>query len=216
MMMTSMTHVPETTRLNVILSDRFADAFTYALHLHRYQFRKVNAVPYMSHLMAVAALVLEDGGSEDEAIAALLHDAVEDQGGEPIYTEILRCYGSHVAAIVRDCTIPPRSTSQTWKSHKLDYLNQIRHASPEAQRVILADKLHNGRSLITNLRQSGDSTWSTFAASKADNLWLHQALADLFEQQVHGSMVVEFREQIQTLLSLAINSEHQHLIWSLG
>ncbi|GAB4460147.1 MAG: HD domain-containing protein [Elainellaceae cyanobacterium] len=200
-----MTYVPQKTHLDVILGDRFADAFTYALHLHRYQSRKVNAAPYISHLMAVAALVLEDGGSEEEAIAALLHDAVEDQGGEPIYTEILRRYGSQVAAIVHDCTVPPRAASQTWKSHKLDYLNQIRHASPEAQRVILADKLHNVRSLITNLRQTGESTWSAFAASKADNLWLHQELADLFEQYAHSSLVAEFRQQIHTLLSLATN-----------
>ncbi|OLP17018.1 hypothetical protein BST81_18765 [Leptolyngbya sp. 'hensonii'] len=207
-----MTHVSEKIHLDVILSDRFADAFTYALHLHRYQSRKVNAVPYISHLMAVAALVLEDGGSEDEAIAALLHDAVEDQGGEPIYTEILRRYGSQVAEIVHDCTIPPCSASQPWKSHKLDYLNQIRHASPEAQRVILADKLHNVRSLITNLRQTGESAWSAFAASKKDNLWLHQALADLFEQHVHSSLVAEFRQQIHILLSLATNPENQHLV----
>lgn len=207
-----MTRVPEKNYLDVILSDRFADAFTYALHLHRYQSRKVNAAPYISHLMAVAALVLEDGGSEDEAIAALLHDAVEDQGGEPIYTEILRRYGSRVAAIVGACTIPPRSASQTWKSHKLDYLNQIRHASPEAQRVILADKLHNVRSLITNLRQTGESTWSAFAASKTDNLWLQQSLADLFEQHVHSSLTAEFRQQIHTLVSLAINPKNQHLL----
>lgn len=205
-----MTSIPKKTHIDVILSDRFADAFTYALQLHRYQRRKVNAVPYMSHLMAVAALVLEDGGSEDEAIAALLHDAVEDQGGEPILTEIQHRYGSRVAAIVNACTIPPCSASQTWKSHKLDYLNQIRHASPEAQRVILADKLHNVRSLVTNLRQNGESTWTAFAASKVDNLWLHQALADVFEQRVHSTLVAEFRGQIHTLLNLATNPGNHH------
>ncbi|NJL41362.1 MAG: bifunctional (p)ppGpp synthetase/guanosine-3',5'-bis(diphosphate) 3'-pyrophosphohydrolase [Leptolyngbyaceae cyanobacterium SM1_4_3] len=186
----------------VILSDRFADAFAYALQLHRHQLRKVRPIAYISHPMAVASLVLEDGGSEDEAIAALLHDAVEDQGGEPIRLEILHRYGSNVAAIVEDCTIPPRSASQTWQHHKLTYLDQIQRSSPAAQRVILADKLHNVRSLITNLRQVGESTWSAFAASKADNIWLHQALADLFESHLQGSMVVEFRQQVNILLSL--------------
>lgn len=137
----------------VILSDRFADAFAYALQLHRHQLRKVRAIAYISHPMAVASLVIEDGGSEDEAIAALLHDAVEDQGGEPIRIEIRHRYGSNVAAIVEDCTIPPRTASQTWKQHKLMYLDQIQRSSPAAQRVILADKLHNVRSLITNLKE---------------------------------------------------------------
>lgn len=198
-----MNYSSEKSQPILVLSDRFADAFTYAFHLHRYQFRKVNAVPYISHLMSVAALVLEDGGSEDEAIAALLHDAVEDQGGEPIRVEILHRYGSRVAAIVDACTVPPRAPRQTWKSHKLDYLAQIRNAPPEAQRVILADKLHNLRSLILNLHQTGESIWTSFAANKLDNLWLHQALADLFEQHIHSSMVAEFRQQLHTLLRLA-------------
>lgn len=197
-------HLP--TLPHGILSDRFADAFTFALQLHRHQYRKVRSIPYISHLMAVAALVLEDGGSEDEAIAALLHDAVEDQGGEPIRTEILRRFGANVTAIVDACTMPPRAPTQSWKSHKLTYLDQIRRASPAAQRVILADKLHNVRSLIANLKQTGENTWSAFAANKADNIWLHQALADLFEAHSCSHLVADFRQEVNTLLTLIMDN----------
>jgi len=199
---------------DVVLSDRLADAFAYSLQLHRYQSRKVSPMPYISHLMAVTALVLEDGGSEDEAIAALLHDAVEDQGGEPIRAEILRRYGSNVAAIVDACTIPPWAASQSWKSHKLAYLDQLRRASPAAQRIILADKLHNVRSLITNLRRTGENTWSAFAANKADNIWLHQVLAELFEAYYCRYLVADFRQEVNTLftLTLDINCSDRNLL----
>jgi (p)ppGpp synthase/HD superfamily hydrolase len=183
-----------------ILSDRLADAVDFALSLHRYQTRKVRPIPYIAHLMSVAALVLEDGGSEDEAIAALLHDAVEDQGGAATRAEILQRFGPWVVAIVDACTEPPRQPGQSWRDHKQAYLNQIAQASQSAQRVALADKLHNVRSLIENLALQGDTIWGRFTAAPDDYLWLYQSLADLFDQALPGHLTAQFKATVNQLL----------------
>ncbi|WP_346294429.1 HD domain-containing protein [Sphaerothrix gracilis] len=107
-------------RQPAVLSNRFADAFAYTLSLHRHQCRKVQPVPYIAHLMGVAALVLEDGGSEDEAIAALLHDAVEDQGGEPIRIQIRHRYGEFILALVDACTESQSSLSRAGETTNSD------------------------------------------------------------------------------------------------
>jgi (p)ppGpp synthase/HD superfamily hydrolase len=190
---------PTTTQL----TDRFAHAFAYAFSLHRHQRRKVRPIPYIAHLMSVAALVLEDGGSEDEAVAALLHDAVEDQGGEATRSQILQQFGPEVVAIVDACTEPPRQPGQGWRQHKQRYLNQIQQADESAQRVILADKAHNLRSLLINLDMQGDSIWGRFAGTKEDYLWLYQSLGELFEMSVPGSLINQVRLSIQQLLKRA-------------
>ena len=181
-----------------ILSDRLADAFALALSLHRYQTRKVQPIPYIAHLMSVAALVLEDGGSENEAIAALLHDAVEDQGGASTRAEILQRFGPQVTAIVDACTEPPRQLSQSWRDHKLAYLRQVEQAPESAQRVVLADKLHNVRSLLTNLGLYGNDTWNHFTATREDYLWFYVSLAAIFEQTLPGPLTNEFSAAIRT------------------
>lgn len=152
--------------------------FAYADWLHRTQTRKVRPVPYMAHLMAVSSLVLEDGGGEDEAIAALLHDAIEDQGGASIRVAINNRYGPYIANLVDACTEPPRAIDQSWQDHKLAYLHQVNQASLEAQRIVLADKLHNLRSLLVNLHLLGDVIWQEFTADKASYLWFYSAIAN--------------------------------------
>ena len=182
----------------IILSDRLADAFTVALGLHRHQPRKVRPIPYIAHLMSVAALVLEDGGSEHEAIAALLHDAIEDQGGAPTRAKLLQRFGPQVIAIVDVCTEPPRQTGQSWRDHKLAYLSQVAQATQSAQRVVLADKLHNVRSLLTNLGLYGNDTWNHFTATEEDYLWFYQSLAALFEQALPGPLTDEFSAAVRS------------------
>ncbi|WP_017302238.1 HD domain-containing protein [Nodosilinea nodulosa] len=181
------------------LSDRLADAFAVVLNLHRDQTRKVRPIPYIAHLMSVAALVLEDGGSEDEAIAALLHDAIEDQGGVPTRAKLLQRFGPQVIAIVDVCTEPPRQPDQSWRDHKLAYLRQVAQAPEVAQRVVLADKLHNVRSLLENLALQGDVIWSRFAATPEDYLWLYRSLTDLFDRALPGHLTTQLKAAVTQL-----------------
>ena len=139
-----------------VLSRRYAEAFAYASALHARQVRKGTNVPYLSHLMSVSALVLEDGGDEDEAIAGLLHDAVEDQGGRPTLEEIERRFGEKVARIVLACSDSETEPKPPWRERKERYVAHIRHAEADVRRVSSADKLHNARSILADYRVIGD------------------------------------------------------------
>jgi (p)ppGpp synthase/HD superfamily hydrolase len=174
-----------------VLTSRFETALVFATRLHAHQQRKVRPIPYIAHLLSVAALVLEDGGHEDEAIAALLHDAIEDQGGTATRDEIQRQFGNQVTAIVEGCTAPQRDRHQPWRDHKLAYLQQIQSSSPAVHRVVLADKLHNGRSLLVNLQLYGANTWSHFAGGQENILWLYRIQLQLFHQLSTSWMVNE-------------------------
>ncbi|MEM1279502.1 MAG: HD domain-containing protein [Cyanobacteria bacterium P01_H01_bin.152] len=186
----------------LVLTPTFDQALAYAIDLHRYQWRKVSRVPYAAHLLSVAALVLEDGGSEAEAIAALLHDAVEDQGGESTLLTIRQQFGVEVAAVVQGCTAPPRVSGQTWISHKQGYLQQIWGATPAVQRVVLADKLHNGWSILRNVAQRGEATWQYFAGSQEQVVWFYEQLAVGFEQVKPGWMTAELAVVVRRLAML--------------
>ena len=172
------------------LSERFEQALVYAFQLHARQLRKGSHIPYIAHLLGVTALVLEDGGSEDEAIAALLHDAVEDQGGLPILEEIRRRFGSQVAEIVDGCTDSYYQPKPPWLQRKEHYLEHLQSASPSVRRVSLADKLHNARSILANLRTSGLRTWDRFNGGREGTLWYYRRLVQIF-QQVETSPLVD-------------------------
>ena len=161
------------------LSDRFEAAFIYAFRLHRMQLRKGTQIPYIAHLLSVAALVLEDGGTEDEAIAALLHDAIEDQGGAITRHEIHQRFGDQVSAIVEGCTESDRQPKPPWRERKLASLNALTSASASVQRVALADKLHNARSTLIEYRQCGDRVWQKFRAGREEILWFYQQFIDI-------------------------------------
>lgn len=173
----------------VVLGDRFTSALVYAANLHQGQRRKVTGVPYISHLLSVAALVIEDGGCEDSAIAALLHDAVEDQGGEATLAEIRARFGGQVAEWVWACTARQKGKGEDWRSHKRAYLRQVCSAGPEVRRIVLADKLHNGRSLLRNLSQFGPEVWRAFLGSREDIVWFYRVVCELMGGQ--GWMAVQ-------------------------
>jgi (p)ppGpp synthase/HD superfamily hydrolase len=163
------------------LGARFVDAFQLAESLHRNQVRKGGAIPYVSHLMAVAGTVLEHDGDEDEAIAALLHDAVEDQGGLPVLVAIRERFGDRVAAIVAGCSdsaLPKSAPKPPWRERKAKYLEHFRHADAATRRVSMADKLHNCRTTTADLHELGEATWSRFNASREDQLWFYRAFVD--------------------------------------
>lgn len=182
-----------------VLSDRFEEALLYATRLHSQQVRKGTNVPYISHLLSVAALVLEDGGNEDEAIAALLHDAVEDQGGEATRAEILTRFGGRVVAIIDGCTEITANPKPPWRERKLQYIEKIRHASLSIQRVSLADKLHNIRSIVADWQRVGDSVWERFRENREGTLWFYRSLANIYSEVSSSAMVAELTIAIDKL-----------------
>lgn len=159
------------------MTKRFSDALNYADRLHRGQLRKSSGCPYVSHLLAVASLVMESHGDEDECIAALLHDAVEDQGGARTAEQIRHRFGNRVAGIVEACS-EPRSADMTWKARKQAAIRRVAEADPSALLVVSADKLHNVRSLITEHRTRGEQLWEQFNGGRDGTLWYYRAMTD--------------------------------------
>jgi (p)ppGpp synthase/HD superfamily hydrolase len=172
------------------LTDRFFDAVRWAGELHRHQSRKTTAVPYLAHLLAVCALVLEDDGDEDEAIAALLHDAVEDAGGAPVLAEIERRYGPAVAAVVEACSDTDRTPKPPWRERKAAFLGRLADGDlpPGTLRVVAADKLHNARSLLAAVRAEGDRALDHFNAGAADQRWYHRTVAEVIARRHPGRL----------------------------
>lgn len=184
------------------LTERFEAALVYANRLHANQVRKLSGIPYMSHLLSVTALVLEAGGSEDEAIAALLHDAIEDQGGAITREEIRRQFGDRVVAIVEGCTESETMPKPSWKERKLRYLDNIGHASAEVRRVSLADKLHNGRSLLADYRCIGIAIWERFSCGKQETIWFYQSLLAIYQTTGEDWMTREFDRVVTELCQI--------------
>jgi (p)ppGpp synthase/HD superfamily hydrolase len=165
------------------LGPRLQRAFRYAAEKHAGQTRKQTAVPYLSHLMAVASLVLEAGGDEDMAIAALLHDVVEDCGGMPRLLEIGELFGPRVGEIVEGCTDAYGEPKPEWRTRKEEYLREVKHADAATRLVSAADKLHNVRTIIADYRQDGDAVWSRFKGKKDGTLWYYRALSDEYQRR---------------------------------
>jgi (p)ppGpp synthase/HD superfamily hydrolase len=166
------------------LSDKFSEALVYAARLHREQRRKGKDIPYVGHLLGVASLVLESGGDEEMAIAALLHDAVEDQGGQPRLDEIRKVFGAKVARIVDGCTdsyeVDPDKKA-SWCERKQKYIAHVEHeADSEVRLVSIADKVHNARAVLADHYEIGDEVFTRFSKGKPGTLWYYRALVDAF------------------------------------
>jgi GTP pyrophosphokinase len=186
-----------------ILTSRFQDALNLAFELHQNQIRKGSGVPYMAHLMGVASLVLEDGGSEDEAIAGLLHDAVEDQGGAATLELIRSRFGEAVAAIVAGCTDADTLPKPPWRPRKEAYLAHLRTASPEVRRVSSADKLYNARAILADYRMVGEALWSRFTGGKAGSLWYYRGLVEVFRETGVTPLVEELDRVVTEIEKLS-------------
>ena len=168
-----------------MLSERLSQALALAIEAHNGQFRKETTIPYIAHPMAVASIALEYGADEDQAMAALLHDAVEDGGAK--YAEVIRSkFGDRVANIVDGCTdgVPDKNGNKSdWKQRKESYLSHLRSASDDVLLVSGSDKLHNARAIVSDLLNIGDEVFDRFKSSKAETLWYYQSLADIFKQR---------------------------------
>jgi (p)ppGpp synthase/HD superfamily hydrolase len=189
------------------LSPEFQQALLYAAQLHRGQKRKSTRTPYLGHLLAVASLVLECGGTEAEATAALLHDAVEDQGGLSVLEDIRKTFGPEVAEIVDGCTDAYTVPKPPWKERKVRYLESLDRATPSVKLVSLADKVHNARSLHRELVRHGPGTWDAFKGGKAGTLWYYRELAHRLQDSPCPYLVTEFQQLVDRLHRTAENLE---------
>lgn len=188
-----------------LLGERFERGLQRACQLHRSQVRKGTKIPYASHLLAVTSLVLEDGGDEDQAIAALLHDAVEDQGGRATLESIRSDFGDRVAGIVEACSDTEIEPKPPWRERKKNYL---RHLTAETRlevlRVSAADKLHNARCIIADYRLCGDSVWRRFNARKEEQAWYYGELARIYrERGVSDFLSRQITEAAQQIARIA-------------
>jgi (p)ppGpp synthase/HD superfamily hydrolase len=181
------------------LSTKFDRALQLAHDLHRLQPRKRSDVPYIAHLLAVTAIVLENGGDEDTAIAALLHDAVEDQGGQPTLDRIRREFGDKVARIVFECTDADGEPKPPWRFRKEQYLAALPHKSAEALLISFGDKIHNSRSIVRDLRRDGVSVWNRFEGRRDGTLWYYQELLEKFPREPYASLYEEFAASVRAL-----------------
>src|SRR3954452_23577169 len=158
------------------LTSRFDEAFAYAHAVHAAHARKVTGTPYIGHLMGVSSIVVDDGGSEDEAIAALLHDAAEDFGGRERLEDIRARFGDAVAKIVEDCTDSWTTPKAPWAERKQQYVAHARTLPRASLRVSAADKVHNSYAILLGLRTMGERVWERFNANPDDILAYYQSL----------------------------------------
>jgi (p)ppGpp synthase/HD superfamily hydrolase len=183
-------------------SDRFDDALTYASRLHREQTRKGSDIPYVAHLLAVCSLVIEHGGSEDQAIAALLHDAAEDQGGEPRLSEIRARYGAAVADIVADCTDAWTEPKPPWRPRKEAYLAALPSKPSTSLLVSLADKVHNASAILGDYQVLGDELWDRFKGGREGTIWYYRSVSEVFDEVMPGALAEQLS---RTVLQFAGN-----------
>ncbi len=173
----------------------------YATRLHAPQTRKGSGIPYISHLLSVASLTLEYGGGEDEAIAALLHDAVEDQGGEITRGELLRRFGPQVTAIVDGCT-DMDTPEPPWRARKEIFIARVRNAPYSVRLVSSCDKLHNARTLLMDYRIIGEDLWRRFHGGREGTLWYYRTIVQVLEPDGVSAVIQELDRVVTELEAL--------------
>jgi len=162
------------------ISERFRQALDYTCKLHADHARKGSGMAYISHLLGVASLAIEYGANEDEAIAALLHDAVEDQGGQPTLEEIRNKFGDEVARIVQACSDTDEDPKPPWRERKEKYLSKLKNEDESVRFVSCCDKIHNLHSILSDCRERGPIVFDRFKGGKQGTLWYYTELASIF------------------------------------
>ncbi|MGA8621744.1 MAG: HD domain-containing protein [Candidatus Sulfotelmatobacter sp.] len=186
-------------KVAVKLGPRFRRAFRFAAEKHAGQTRKASTTPYIAHLMGVASLVLEFGGDEDMAIAALLHDVVEDCGGAPRLKEVRRRFGARVAKIVDGCTDSDTDPKPPWRERKETYIRHLKTADAETRLVSAADKLNNARSIVSDHRDLGDAIWTRFKGGRDGTVWYYRSLLDEFLRHKPNRLIGELELVVREL-----------------
>jgi (p)ppGpp synthase/HD superfamily hydrolase len=187
----------------IVLPRRFEKALAYAARIHGKQVRKRTQRPYIGHLLSVASIVIEFDGDEDMAIAALLHDAVEDQGGLPRLRDIRRRFGKRVAHIVDGCTDSYATPKLPWIDRKRAYLERIPKEAADVRLVSAADKLSNARETLQDVRAHGVEVFESFAGKKDGTLWYYQALVEKFREAESSALVEELARVVTELNRLS-------------
>jgi (p)ppGpp synthase/HD superfamily hydrolase len=188
------------------LGPRFEEALVFAAQKHRRQTRKKTDVPYIAHLLSVTALVLEASGDEDLAIAALLHDVVEDCGGAPVLEEVRQRFGPRVAKVVEGCTDTDEDPKPPWRVRKEEYLRHLHLADEDVRLVSAADKLHNLRSVVTGYRHAGEAVFERFAGKRDGTLWYYRALTKEFRHGKRNGLVDDLERAMEELEQLLARS----------
>jgi (p)ppGpp synthase/HD superfamily hydrolase len=188
-----------------VLTQRFVEALRYAAELHQFQRRKGKGQPYVGHLLGVAAIVIQHGGGEDQVIAALLHDAVEDQGGLPRLDEIREKFGEQVARIVDGCTdsYEARGEKRAWAERKRAYIERVAKENADVRLVSAADKLANAREILADYRVEGDEVFKRFQGRKDGTLGYYRQLVDVFRKAGTSALVEELERVVSELEKLA-------------
>lgn len=182
------------------LGEAFQEALGFAAELHRTQTRKASEVPYIGHLLSVAGLVIEADGTETEAIAALLHDAAEDQGGQDTLARIQQRFGEQVAAIVEECSDTVVTPKPPWRQRKEAYIAHLDKASPSAILVSIADKLDNARAILRDFRREGPAVWQRFNTTDPyDHLWYYRSLLGVYRRRSDVWLIDELEAVIRQL-----------------
>jgi GTP pyrophosphokinase len=179
------------------LTNRFDEAVAYARAVHAEQTRKVTGTPYLGHLIGVSSIVIDDGGNEDEAIAALLHDAAEDFGGRERLEDIRSRFGDAVAKIVEDCTDAWTTPKAPWAERKMKYVEHARTLDRSSLRVSAADKVHNSYAILRGLRTMGERVWERFNAGPDDVLAYYQSLVRAYREAGGGPLVDELERIVR-------------------
>ncbi len=185
------------------LSERFSEALVFAASLHADQRRKVGGEPYLAHLLGVASIAMQYGADEDEAVAALLHDAIEDQGGAPTRDAINRRFGTRVATIVEGCSDTDQTPKPPWQDRKQAYLDHLADASASVRLISGSDKLHNVRSLLVDYRREGEALWGHFGGGRDGTLWYYRAVVDTLGKADRTPLVEELDRAVSELERLA-------------
>jgi len=183
--------------------EKFENALIYATQLHRDQTRKGSEVPYITHLLTVAAIVGENDGTENEVVAALLHDAPEDRGGKDRLEDIRARYGDEVAEIVDGCTDTYEDPKPEWRPRKEAYVAHVAEAPPSVRLVSAADKLHNARSILADLRAVGNELWDRFTGGREGTLWYYRALVEAYAGVGSNPIVEELDRVVWEIEALA-------------
>lgn len=179
------------------LSQTFDEALTYAAEAHRTQVRKGTNIPYVAHLLGVSSWVLSNGGNEVQAIAALLHDAAEDQGGETRLADIRRRFGPDVAAIIADCTNSWVEPKPPWRQRKEAYLEPLPKKPATSLLVSIGDKIDNAQAILRDHREVGETLWTRFTGGKDGSIWYYRSLADIFTRVMPARLSNQLSEVVE-------------------
>lgn len=190
------------------MSRRFVEALEFANEAHGDQARKGTNIPYISHLLIVAGIVLEHGGDEDEAIAALLHDTVEDCGGRTVMEKIRQRFGEKIAGLVDGCTETDIRPKPPWKERKECYIAKIKNSNPSVRLISCADKIHNAQSILYDYRSAGEKVWDRFNSDKKETLWFYRSLVKVYRESGDARPIFnEIERVVNELEKIIINHE---------